>query len=52
MATTLEDTGLWLPRKMDAKIPVITVGHTTLINVEQTVGSLLKPGILLTQNTW
>lgn len=44
MATIQEDTGLWLPRKVDVKIHVITVEPTIPISALQTVGTLLKPG--------
>lgn len=45
MATTLEDTGLWLPLIMDVKILVIIAEHTTQTSVQQIAGSLLKPGM-------
>lgn len=48
-ATTLEDTGLWLPQKMDV-MSVTIEGLTTLINVQPIAGSLLRPCILPSQN--
>lgn len=44
MATISEDTGRWLPQKMDVKKFAITVGRTTRISVHSIVGSPLRFG--------